>query len=579
MKQLFDFLGQEYILLILLATFIILILIYALGRIRQSNTKKLLKELEVLFTTNKSVPLAFKLNKALALAKTNDNLIEPISEAKAKYDEIEKDFKTVSIMLADIEDAIIIGKPKQASLWYEDAKLALEKIEVEVGALEDQLNHILEDEVEQRSLITQLKDEFRVIKTKITNQKSIYAHSMDTINDQVSGIENMFTSFEEWMYASEFEKAKAKSEEIDGGIKSLDRLLNELPELINLTKGMLPTLIDEVATKYTQAKGRNLHVDHLDVERNLDMISQTLKDDLTQLRNGVVTEVKEHCLESEKRLLQLKNALEHESRAFDEADQLLNQLETNLIEVNQYYESLDQKHSYSMQRYGLHSLQPLLDEKQAEIRNSEAKYQDLKNTFEQQALPISSIIADLKDEVLQVQQLKQTLHQEYTKVNQAQSDEERAKKQLLKLHLIVNEIQVKIRKHRLPTISDSYSGDVSKAKQMTHMIEQLLETEPLDVSRLNTFVNESIDFIYKLYNNVNNIVGMVDMVENGIVFANKYRSSIEFVDHELTRSELSFRNGEYTQALSIVLAAIEKLHPDTFEELIRENAKSATSRG
>ena len=72
---------------------------------------------------------------------------------------------------------------------------------------------------------------------------------------------------------------------------------------------------------------------------------------------------------------------------------------------------------------------------------------------------------------------------------------------------------------------------------------------------------------------------MVDMVENGIVFANKYRSSIEFVDHELTRSELSFRNGEYTQALSIVLAAIEKLHPDTFEELIRENAKSATSRG
>ena len=89
-------------------------------------------------------------------------------------------------------------------------------------------------------------------------------------------------------------------------------------------------------------------------------------------------------------------------------------------------------------------------------------------------------------------------------------------------------------------------------------------------------MNESIDFIYKLYNNINNIVGMVDMIESGIVFANKYRSSMEFMDSELTRSELSFRNGEYTQALSTVLGAIEKLHPHSFEQLVKDNAKSAS---
>ena len=39
------------------------------------------------------------------------------------------------------------------------------------------------------------------------------------------------------------------------------------------------------------------------------------------------------------------------------------------------------------------------------------------------------------------------------------------------------------------------------------------------------------------------------MVENTIVFGNRYRSTYADIDSELTRSELSFRNGEYTQAL------------------------------
>ena len=110
---------------------------------------------------------------------------------------------------------------------------------------------------------------------------------------------------------------------------------------------------------------------------------------------------------------------------------------------------------------------------------------------------------------------------------------------------------------------------------MTATISAILKTDPLDTRRLNALVNESIDFIYKLYNNVNNIVGMVDMIEHGIVFANKYRSSIPSMDSDLSRTELSFRNGEYTQALSIVLGAIEKIHPESFEQLVKDNAKSA----
>ena len=156
------------------------------------------------------------------------------------------------------------------------------------------------------------------------------------------------------------------------------------------------------------------------------------------------------------------------------------------------------------------------------------------------------------------------------------SDEERAKKQLLKLHLIMNEIQVKIRKHRLPTISNEYEGDVRKAYEYIKTIEGLLEEAPLNTILLSSTLTEAIDYIYLLYNNVNNLVGMAIMVENTIVFGNKFRSSFIDVDSELTRAELNFRNGEYTQALTIAMNAIEKLNLESYEEKIKENATSAS---
>ena len=112
MEQMIQFFAQKEVLIILLALFVILILIYMLTRVRVSTTRKQLKELEVLFNQNKSVPLAFKLNKAIALAKTNDHLIEQVSDVKAKYDSLDQDFKAMAVMLADIEDAIIVRKNK-----------------------------------------------------------------------------------------------------------------------------------------------------------------------------------------------------------------------------------------------------------------------------------------------------------------------------------------------------------------------------------------------------------------------------------------------------------------------------------
>jgi len=67
------------------------------------------------------------------------------------------------------------------------------------------------------------------------------------------------------------------------------------------------------------------------------------------------------------------------------------------------------------------------------------------------------------------------------------------------------------------------------------------------------------------------------MVEEAIVFGNRYRSSFLEVNTELTKAEVLFRNGEYTKALTIAVDIIEKIKPGSYEKLIKKSKVTKTS--
>lgn len=103
---------------------------------------------------------------------------------------------------------------------------------------------------------------------------------------------------------------------------------------------------------------------------------------------------------------------------------------------------------------------------------------------------------------------------------------------------------------------------------MISRVRVVLEHSPLDVQTLNADLQDAIDFVYRLYNNANNLIGVAIMVENAIVFGNRFRSSHPAIDSDLTRAELCFQNGEYTRALKIAIQSIENMHPGVYEKLV-----------
>lgn len=573
-EEILELLSNEMTLMIIGGLLLFFIILLVIRRLRVRSLLKRLNECEIRYNSIKSVPLQFKLNKAIALAKISEDVSTTVNHSQQSYLKIQDRFKEIATVLADTEDLILTGKLKDSKDNCADLHILLDETTDWVEDTERTLNLVLEQEAKQRVEITKLKDEFREIKAQSAAKANSLSLSKETLDSMIVEVEKMFSSFEEWMFASEFEKASEKTIEIDEQVKRLSMLVQQLPDLIAQVKGILPRLVDDVSYNYSRYKQKGVYLLHLDVAKNLEFISSTLKEDLTSLRTCSIEKVKEHCEDNEKRLKQLLTSMQREEKAYDDLVETASSLSALLAENTNLFAELKKQGAHIALRYGYLSYEDKIPALESALIKSNETYRRLEKMLVDHSVPASTLIVSFKESLQDVGNQNKDILAQLQILQSAQSDEDRAKKQLLKLHLIMNEISSKIAKHRLPTISDSYQGDVVAGKKLIQEIEEMLDKSPLDVKKLNPLVANAIDTIYKLYNNVNNIVGMVDMIEHAIVFGNKYRSSLPMIDSELTRAELSFRNGEYTQALTIALSAVEKIHPNSYEELIKENARS-----
>ena len=575
MEKIIELLTRKEV-LIGLAVLLVLIIVWCV--VRRSKIKKCkatLSEYEIRYNSIKSVPLSFKLNKAVAIARVNKETMEQVTNCKNDFEQAEANLKQIAEMLGDTDDLIICGKHKAAKTNLLDLDTMLSMGEKQVGDLESFLDKILEKETAQRAEVTAMKEEFRGLKAEAQENSAQLNFCWETVEEKIAATEKKFSAFEEWMYASEFEKASQELEEIRVSLDDLKQMIEELPDLLQQARGLIPNLIDEVSRSYSMQKQKGVFLHHLEVPRNLDLISETLKEDLASLKQGQASGIMSHMDEYKKRLDQLTQQIAKEGQSFDDMLETAHQSEKTMTELKKNHQYVRQLMAKVSTRFGFEDISEqnkLREQKIIEIEDLRVKIIQM---IKSSSVPASTILISLKKLQQEATLVLAEVNQMKEKMDSACSDEARCKKQLLKLQLIMNEMQVKIRKNKLPAISATYEGDLAKAVEYVRRIEDLLNETPLNVQLMNVTLDEAIDYIYKLYNNVNNLVAMAIMVENTIVFGNKYRSTYADIDSELTRAELCFRNGEYTQALTIALATVEKIHPGSYEKLIKENAQSA----
>ena len=559
-----------------LAVLIVLIMIILIvQKIKSGKARRQLEDLEDRYNAIKKVPLSFKLNKAVAISRIVPDAMTKVTNMKDDFDKAEANLKQIGQALADTEDEIIAGKLKKAKLDLEDLEVSVSLGEEQVEQLDSFLDSILEKEEAQRQQANEYKNRFRELKEQANANRGQLSGAWDTIEQVISETERMFSNCEDWMYASDFEKANAELANIEQSLERFEGILNAVPSLLEDARGVIPKMAEVVHHDYTEAYNRGVYLKHLQVEQNLSVITNGLRSDLEQLKTGDSEGVRENLDDYKERLTQLEDQIQRECEAYDQMNALANENAALYKEAEKNVSYLANQYARLSGRFGLDGMDRKIGDLQQQLASVASRMPKVYTLVQENQNPASGLVASMKELNQDLTSLNNSAAEVRTEIDSAAGGEERAKKQLLKLQVIMNQMQVKIAKYKLPSISAQYDADMQKANAYLSRLTDLINAVPLNVQLLNTTLKEAIDFIYRLYNNVNNVVATVMMVENTIVFGNRYRSTYADIDSELTRSELCFRNGDYTQALSIAIATIEKIHPGNYENMIRENSSEA----
>ena len=576
MKEVIDFLTQSEVLYGLLVIILGLSGYLIYRRISRNMLINRLHQLEVDINSMRSTPLSYKLNKAVGLTKVNESVVERVETAQEQFIEVSQTFEQLTELLGNAEDDILTGDLKGGKEVLEKIESLYQENSLIVTGLDKELDILLEDEIRLRDEINIMKDKFRDIKNDYHAKHSQIEMSSAALETYIEETEVYFNSFEEWMFASEFDKAQEQYQFIQEHVDTLRKDLSVLPNLVEKINGLVPHYLAETERHYSEVLNKGVFLNHLEVEKNIDIVKESMNEETIKVTHLNLDGVEEVLNDSITRLQQLITQIQKEDDSFDQVSGLRVSAFSQQRSVNEDLNELLRILPELKERFAFDDLAqkvPILEETNNKLVE---KAQSLEEKLTQEQLPYSTLLIELKEFDQEVSLIQAEIQEANRLINAAKQDEQRATNQLLKLNLLMNDIQTKIESRHLPHISNTYEGDVSKANKYIHQINVLLSQSPLNIKLLNGTLHETIDYIYKLYNNVNNLVGTVDMVENAIVYANKYRSSSPELDSELTRAEISFRNGEYTYALKTAIYAIERFKPGTqYEELILQNAKSA----
>ncbi|WP_304769867.1 septation ring formation regulator EzrA [Ileibacterium valens] len=550
---------------------IVLLLVWIANRlVKRNKARKRLADLETDINDIRNNSLQYKFNKATAFARVNDDIIDRVKNLTPKYDICLKSIESCEDIYEKADEFINKHRYKKAMKTMDELEGVIDDTRDRIRIVNQSLDRILAKETEVREKSNAAKERFRNLRNIYTQNRPAYYTGAGYVDDQIEDIEEAFNSFEEWMFASEFNKAKDEIDKISARTNELSAIVRDYPDLYSKAKLLLPQALNDVEIQVQEIEEKNIDISYLEADEKMDAIRNAIEDAIIKLDNGNVRKAESALNTISDQILVLQDDIAQEKKAFDE---IHGDLETNFAAIDEIDSELKEivtLYANIKDRFGLEDWtkrfeaareqMELLKNQRSQIQEQLAKEDTLQvdvvhsyRRFAEKTVNFGKSVKEMKRMLVG-----------------ASSDENRARKQVIKLQLILNEVRLNTINKQLPSISDQFAEDLQVGEEKIARVRKILEHSPLDVQALNRELQDSIDFVYKLYNNANNLVGVAVMVENAIVFGNRFRSTYPSLDSDLTRAEVCYQNGEYTRALKIAIQAIENLHPGIYEKLIAE---------
>jgi septation ring formation regulator, ezrA len=549
MKILYDFsLVSIFISLAILGVFIVF-LVLAKRRKEKKLKQKIIEELDYNKNILDTYPIENELVKVETLIK-NEKLEEQYKTWQERFQKI-KDENVVN--LNEIVLKLDSQNVENFDELKEDAKRELYKAKFLLSALLEEIEDVNMSEEKYRTLIIKLKTKYRELKDYYDEHKEEYGELENVVEMQFENIEKRFQIFEEFMETNDYSEVIHIVKSIDLMLEHMQEVVKKLPDLVIVAHKIIPLKIEELTDIYEKMILDNYNLKELNVAVNLENALKSTNELVEKVKGLNFKDVEIEFEAIVDYLDDLFKVFETEQLSRKEYSKLKNLFENKLLKTNKIvssvYKELDSiKSMYNLKAEELDSLNVI----KTRLMEVNDRYKKIVTELKDQETNFLNAHKELLDTNTLLIEISDDLDKLLKSLGNMYEDEQRAREQLNEIEKLLRDSKCILNKYKFPSVNKELYVEIKEANEAVFEVIKELKEKPIKINTLNTRVDTARDLALKVYTHVSDMLKKMQVIEELIVFANKYRSDSEIISDNLNKASNFFFQGNYNKSLEIL---------------------------
>lgn len=577
MKNFIEYVGVRN--LIIFGTILVALIIFMI--VYHSIKLKIYRQ-EILDLQNqingiKTLPLQYRLGRVQSIAKN-------MPEVAEEYEQFTKDFEKITefqknelgVLVNEVDESLFYGKTHGIKKKFALIREMTQRYDHDAKDLLARIEKVTEIENIQRVEIIRVKGKYREVGNEYEKIRVKVEEFVPHALEMFKELDDDFVKLETLMNNQMFADAKNFTEEIENRIDSLQENLKDLPSYVYVVSDLLPSKIDKVDELITSLEDDEYALEEMNIAARRQEVDKQMEESIAHVKNVDIKGAAEVLEPLTGLIEELVIDLGKELDSYKQFKEKWRESYNELQRLTDVYQNTMKEYRRLITEFVIDEEEVVISKKYEEFKQIQKDANDLIEQMESGHFAYANMLEHVENLYDRMMQHDAYLEEFKKQKEDIDTKNQKTEELLENINIVLLEIKSEIKNEHLPLVNDSYRDYIADSYNKVEEIKRFKAHKPVVLNELCAKVEGARDVIYKLYDNVHNMIVTAGMVEDAIVYANRYRSMFLEVNTELTKAEVLFRNGEYRNALQVAVDILERLEPGKYEELIkRKEIKSA----
>lgn len=577
MKNFIEYVGVRNLIIFgaILVALIIFMIVY--HSIKLKIYRQEILDLQNQINGIKTLPLQYRLGRVQSIAKN-------MPEVAEEYEQFTKDFEKITefqknelgVLVNEVDESLFYGKTHGIKKKFALIREMTQRYDHDAKDLLARIEKVTEIENIQRVEIIRVKGKYREVGNEYEKIRVKVEEFVPHALEMFKELDDDFVKLETLMNNQMFADAKNFTEEIENRIDSLQENLKDLPSYVYVVSDLLPSKIDKVDELITSLEGDEYALEEMNIAARRQEVDEQMEESIAHVKNVDIKGAAEVLEPLTGLIEELVIDLGKELDSYKQFKKKWRESYNELQRLTDVYQNTMKEYRRLITEFVIDEEEVVISKKYEEFKQIQKDANDLIEQMESGHFAYANMLEHVENLYDRMMQHDAYLEEFKKQKEDIDTKNQKTEELLENINIVLLEIKSEIKNEHLPLVNDSYRDYIADSYNKVEEIKRFKTYKPVVLNELCAKVEGARDVIYKLYDNVHNMIVTAGMVEDAIVYANRYRSMFLEVNTELTKAEVLFRNGEYRNALQVAVDILERLEPGKYEELIkRKEIKSA----